>query len=351
MNKTIIIKDDRYLQHVTGAGHPENHHRLEEIYSMLKGDDMHGLFQEICPRAATHEELALIHTPAYIKHIEKTAGKPYTMLDPDTHTSAGSWEAAVFAAGGVIKALDLLIASKADNGFALIRPPGHHAETAKAMGFCIFNNIAIGTQYLLQRCKLSRILIVDWDLHHGNGTQNCFYKSPEVLYFSVHQYPYYPGSGSVQETGAAEGRGYTVNVPLPGGQGDADYLRIFQEILHPITDEYKPEFILVSAGYDTYFQDPLGAMEITPPGFYSMTASLMDLAAKYCGCKILFALEGGYHLQGITASVKKTLIALVNEKKPFTGKALAEDGRRSFTTDSIIKEIKKVHARKWRSLG
>jgi acetoin utilization deacetylase AcuC-like enzyme len=350
MGKTIIIKDDRYLQHITSEGHPENHHRLETIYSILREEEMNSLFTEVAPKGATKEELALIHAPAYIERIEKTAGHAHTMLDPDTHTSSGSWEAAILAAGGVVKALDFLVEGKADNGFALVRPPGHHAEASRAMGFCLFNNIAIGAKYLLSKRKHQKILIVDWDLHHGNGTQNAFYDSPEVLYFSIHQFPFYPGSGHFEEIGEAEGRGFTINVPLPGGQGDEDYSKIFEEILAPITEDYRPECVLVSAGYDTYYLDPLGAMRVTPQGFFCLASMLVDLAGKYCEGKILFALEGGYHLQGTAESVKQTIHALLKNQKTGESQTLLSDSRQSLDAESIIKTVKRVHSKQWRSL-
>jgi acetoin utilization deacetylase AcuC-like enzyme len=349
MNNTIVIKDQRYLNHLTGEYHPESHHRLEWIYRMLHDDDMAGRFREIQPRAATHEEIALNHTPAYIERIAQTAGKPHIMLDPDTAASAGSWEAARYAVGGVLTALDMLMQGNADNGFALIRPPGHHAETARAMGFCLFNNVAIGARYLMKQYKLERILIVDWDLHHGNGTQNAFYNSSEVLYFSTHQYPYYPGSGSVDETGEGNGLGYTVNVPLHGGQGDEEYKKIFYELLLPIAAEYKPQFILISAGYDPYFKDPLGAMQVTPFGFASMTSLLMTCAEKFCGGKLLIALEGGYHLEGITESAKKTLATLIDNKAADADQKTSAPSV-SFDTENVLRSVKRAHSKYWSSL-
>ena len=349
MHKTIVVKDQRYLNHITGENHPESPRRLERIYRMLLDEDLSGRFAEVPPRAATKEELALNHAPDYIERIEQTAGKPHTMLDPDTQASAGSWEAAVFAAGGVLSALELLMDGRADNGFALVRPPGHHAETSRAMGFCLFNNIAIGAHYLIKHYKLERILIIDWDLHHGNGTQKSFYASPEVLYCSTHQYPYYPGSGSIEETGEGKGRGYTVNIPLRGGQSDADYIKLFQEIIIPVADEYKPQFILISAGYDPYYRDPLGAMQVTPEGFSAMTALLMGCAAHQCGGKVLAVLEGGYHLEGIAESAKKTLVTLLDDHRAVTLNKPSE--KPLLETATVMKMVKKVHSAFWKALA
>jgi acetoin utilization deacetylase AcuC-like enzyme len=318
---------------------------------MLKDTDIAGRFTEVQPRAATREELALNHSVEYIERVESTAGKAHTMLDPDTHTSAGSWEAAVYAAGGVLVSLDMIMEKRFNNGFALVRPPGHHAETSRAMGFCLFNNIAIGAYYLIQKYRLERLLIVDWDLHHGNGTQKSFYSSPQVLYVSTHQYPYYPGSGAIDEAGEGKGAGYTVNIPLQGGQGDADYLNIFQEIILPIAEEYQPQFVLISAGYDPYYLDPLGAMQVTPDGFAAMTLQLMDCAQKYCEGKVMALLEGGYHLDGIAESAKKTLLALIEGQGGSPGGSAAEPAACSPHTYQVIKTVRKVHAKTWKCLA
>jgi acetoin utilization deacetylase AcuC-like enzyme len=351
MHATNVITDQRYLEHRPGEYHPESPQRLERIYRMLKDADISGRFTEVRPRAATREELALNHSVEYVERIEKTAGKAHTMLDPDTHTSAGSWEAAIHAAGGVLVSLDMIMEGRFNNGFALVRPPGHHAEASRAMGFCLFNNIAIGAHYLIQKYHLERLLIVDWDLHHGNGTQKSFYRSPQVLYLSTHQYPYYPGSGSMEEIGEGKGAGYTVNIPLQGGQGDADYLKIFQEIILPIAAEYQPQFVLISAGYDPYYLDPLGAMRVTPDGFAAMTRQLMDCAQKCCEGKVLVVLEGGYHLDGITESAKKTLLALIQEPGISPNGNAAGAAECSPQTYQVIRTVKKIHSKTWGSLG
>jgi acetoin utilization deacetylase AcuC-like enzyme len=206
--------------------------------------------------------------------------------------------------------MEMIVRGEADNGFALVRPPGHHAETDRAMGFCLFNNVAIGARFGLQSLGLERIAIIDWDLHHGNGTQNSFYTSKDVLYFSTHAYPYYPGSGSLGEIGAGEGEGYTINVPLSGGHDDRAFAKIFQEIILPVTREYRPDFIIISAGFDTYFADPLGTMAVTEQGFACMTKQVVDLAAEICQGRLLIALEGGYNLRGLRDGVLGVLAEL-----------------------------------------
>ena len=347
MGRTAIVKDKRYLRHYTGEYHPENHHRLEVIYEMLEEDGMKGKFREIAPRAATREELEMVHTSRYVDQIAATYGRDHTMLDPDTHTSAESWEVAKLAVGGLLHLVDGVMKGEVQNGFALVRPPGHHAESYRGMGFCIFNNVAIAAKYAREKYKIEKVLIVDWDLHHGNGTQNSFYEDPLVLYFSTHQFPYYPGSGSIGEIGKGKGTGFSVNVPLSGGQGDAEYIQIFKELLCPIAEEFAPQLVLVSAGFDIYFQDPLGAMDVTPGGFYLMTEIMMEIAKKCCHDRIIMVLEGGYHLAGLRESVKASLKRLgdmeyegVNENEKREGVGVKE----------IIRSVKSVQKKFWKSL-
>jgi acetoin utilization deacetylase AcuC-like enzyme len=341
---TGIVKDKRYMEHDMGPFHVETPQRLESIYRMI---DAKIKFSPsvIEPRFATEEELTLIHTPSHVDLVKSTAGKEHVQLDPDTSTSAKSWDVARLAAGGVLRAVDLIMEGKIQNGFALVRPPGHHAEASRAMGFCLFNNIAIGAAHLLESRGIKRILVVDWDLHHGNGTQHSFYNSAKVLYFSTHQYPHYPGTGHWNEVGDGQGEGFTVNVPLRPGKTDGDYLSIFQKILRPITLEYKPEFILVSAGFDIYEGDPLGGMEITKQGFAALSAELLDLAAGLSQNRILCALEGGYNLQGLQDGVEQVLNQLSGEaSKP------SIDPNLSATTESELAPIIKTHKKFWPSI-
>jgi len=304
-----IVRDNIYLEHITDDYHPENVSRLKSIYAMLDSIDDKGI-EYVPPRMATHEEIALIHEPSYIESIKATKGKTQRRLDPDTVTSPMSYEASCMAVGGVLNLADKLMDGSIESGFALVRPPGHHAERNRAMGFCIFNNIAVAAQYLEKKHGLKRIIIVDFDLHHGNGTQHSFYTNPGVMYFSTHQYPYYPGTGHYDEVGEGEGKGYTVNVPLSYGMNDADYVYVFKNLLTPITDLYKPEAVLVSAGFDTHHNDPLGGMGVTEAGYAAMTRILIDIAKKHANGRALFALEGGYDIKGLTSSVKAVLMEM-----------------------------------------
>ncbi len=311
--KTGIVKDARYLQHSAGFFHPESPERLAAIYEMLENPLMDWKFTHIEPREAAHKEIEMIHSPSYVKFIASTAGQRCVYLDPDTSTSPETYEIAKLAVGGVCNAIDSVFNGEVDNAFAFIRPPGHHAEKDTAAGFCVFNNIAIGAMHAISKYGLKRILIVDWDLHHGNGTQHSFYRDPRILYFSTHQYPYYPGTGSLQEFGQGEGEGYTINVPLREGAGDSAFVKIYRRILQPVALEFKPELVLLSAGFDTHFQDPLGGMRVTPEGFAAMARLLLNIAETCCQGRFAAALEGGYHIAGLTRSVKAVLEEMLDE--------------------------------------
>jgi acetoin utilization deacetylase AcuC-like enzyme len=339
--KTAIMKSELFLEHDPGYAHVESPDRLEAIYSGLAEieDNDSFIFPEL--EAASHDHLELVHTAEHVRRISETAGQGFVSLDPDTGASSQSYEAAALAAGAVVQGVKMLVDGEVDNVFALVRPPGHHAEADRAMGFClfnnvavgaayaleelglervmiIFNNVAVGAAYALEELGLERVMIIDWDLHHGNGTQHSFYETDQVLYFSSHMYPYYPGSGALQELGSGRGTGYTVNIPLSGGVNDQAYAAIFNDIVAPITHQYKPELIMISAGYDIYVGDPLGTMAVTPPGFAYMARVLKKLAGEVCDGRLLLTLEGGYNLEGLREGVLATLGEL-------SGQALQSD--------------------------
>jgi acetoin utilization deacetylase AcuC-like enzyme len=348
MNRTGIVTDKRYMGHTMGDYHPESPDRLRAIYAMLNTPEVSGKFREVPARPAEAEEILWIHTAPYLKTLAATAGQEYTYLDPDTQTCACSYEAAVLAAGGLCNAVSKVSSGELDNGFALVRPPGHHAEKNRAMGFCLFNNVAIAARYAQKRLGMERILVVDWDLHHGNGTQHSFEDDPSVLYFSTHQFPYYPGTGDFGETGKGKGRGLTVNVPLPMGCGDSEYLAVFEKILHPVAREFKPDLILVSAGFDIYEGDPLGGMRVTPKGFAGLTRSVLDLALSCCGGKLVLTLEGGYNVDGLAESVKQVLIEMAGGSTTDV-KRLADQADSEFM-DVIVRSVREFHHQHWKSL-
>jgi acetoin utilization deacetylase AcuC-like enzyme len=351
MNRTGVIKDRRYLGHVMDPGHPESPDRLREIYLMLEEEEMRGRpLGKVKPRLATREEIERVHTPEYIDLIASTADKPYVRLDGDTSTCAKSYEIALLAAGGLLELIKVVMQGKFNNGFALVRPPGHHAEKDKAMGFCIFNNVAIGAQYALKNFSLQRILIVDWDVHHGNGTQHSFYEEPRVLYFSTHRYGFYPGTGAATETGKGKGEGFNVNVPLPAGMGDAEYGIIFEKILKPIALEYNPQLILVSAGFDIHYNDPLGGMDVSEKGFARMTQIVMEIAEATAKGKVVFTLEGGYNVAAQKRSVKAVLEEL-SQAAPFEkSDVLEKEEARYPQMEPFILQIKEIQKRYWKNL-
>jgi acetoin utilization deacetylase AcuC-like enzyme len=344
---TGIVKDRRYLRHGADFSHPETPQRLVSIYEMLDNPDMAWKYSGIDAREATLQELERVHEAGYIASIAATAGGAMFMLDPDTVATAETYEVARLAAGGAMNAVDSVVSREVDNAFALIRPPGHHAQPETAAGFCIFNNIAVAARHALSRHKIERILIVDWDLHHGNGTQEIFYNDRQVLYFSTHQWPGYPGTGALEEMGRGEGLGYTLNVPLKSGADDAFYLRLFREILSPVALAFQPEIILVSAGFDIYVGDPLGDMRVTPEGFACLTRVLMNLAEACCGGRLVMVLEGGYHIQGLTKSVRAVLQELLGEtwvKEEALVRLAAETDERA---DRFIARVQQQFAPYW----
>jgi len=344
MAQAGIVKDERYLEHETGSYHVENPQRLAYIYRELA--DLKGLFEEIPPRPATRAEIAAVHDPKYVDRIAATAGQPELHLDAATVTSPRTYEVSLLAAGGFLAAIDAVM-DGLPTAFALVRPPGHHAERDRAMGFCIFNNIAIGAHYAMSKHGLKRILIVDWDLHHGNGTQHAFYADPRVLYFSTHQYPFYPGTGQYTEVGEGKGKGYTVNIPLSPGCGDADYANLFRHCLRPICLEYEPQLILVSAGFDIYHRDPLGGMAVTEQGFARLTDIIMEMAEAVCDGRVVMTLEGGYNLEGEALSVKEVVRQMAGKGTLDRGKCAKEEAEEYPRIKGSIKVLKEHLSPYW----
>ncbi len=312
-SKTAVVWDPRYLEHDMGFGHPESPARLKAVQGVLETPQLRENLNFLSPRFATLDEIAMVHDFEYVHKIEKTAGREI-QLDPDTSTSPGSWDAARLAVGGLLGCVDAVYDRSAKNAFAFVRPPGHHAERERAMGFCLFNNVAIAAEYALRTKNAKRVAIMDYDVHHGNGTQWSFYDRADVLYVSTHRYPFYPGTGSRQEEGKDAGKGFTLNVPFLGGEGDHEYLMAFENEVLPALRDYAPDLLLVSAGFDAHRLDPLGGMNVTAEGFAHMTQGLMDIADQVCGGRTVLVLEGGYSLKGLSESVQECLNVLATKK-------------------------------------
>jgi acetoin utilization deacetylase AcuC-like enzyme len=304
-----LLYSSEYLRHYSKQRHPENPERLKAIVQALKGSGLAKEFQTIYPRRATLDDLQLVHTSEHCAFVRETSENGGGMADPDTYIGEGSFEVACHAAGGLFAAVDAMGRGEVQRVLALARPPGHHATPSRAMGFCLFNNVALAARYA-QRKGFKKILIVDWDVHHGNGTQEIFYEDPTVGYFSVHQFPFYPGSGARDEAGRGAGEGYTANVPLLAGCGDAEYLAALADDLPPLWERVDPAMVFVSAGFDAHVRDPLAGMRVTTEGFGRMASMVLRRAGEI---PVLFTLEGGYDLNALGESVVAVANAILGE--------------------------------------
>jgi acetoin utilization deacetylase AcuC-like enzyme len=337
-----LVHDPIYQEHDTGP-HVESPSRLKRLEEHLRETSMLEKLVTIKPRAAAVEELTTIHSPGYISYVENFVQRDGGWLDPDTVVSSASYNVALYAAGGLLEAVDAVMEGKVSSAFAAVRPPGHHAIRWEAMGFCIFNNVAVAAVHATETHKLERVLIADFDVHHGNGTQDAFYQNPHVMYFSTHQYPFYPGTGRVEETGEEAGVGATVNVPMPAYCGDDEYLRVFDEVLVPASRRFEPQLILVSAGYDPHWADSISMMQVSTTGFAGMVRVLKGLADELCGGKLVFTLEGGYNLDALASSIKATLDALLGAADIADPLGLPGTSRGAPDIDSLLQAVKETH--------
>ncbi len=315
MRNVGLVTDARFRRHRPGPGHPECPERLEVLERLFAGEPFAGL-PRIEPRAASQEELGRVHGPAHLRAVAASRGRPLTRYDADTTASEHSFDAALLAAGSAIALTDAVMDGRVERGFAALRPPGHHAEHDRPMGFCFFNNVAVAARHLRLRHGLERVLIIDWDVHHGNGSQHSFYDDESVMYASVHQYPFYPGTGAAAETGSGEGAGTTVNLPMPAGAGDDDYSAAWREVLVPAATAFDPDFVLVSAGFDAHRDDPLAMVELSTEAFGRMTDAVSELADQCAGGRTVVLLEGGYSLEALAASVGTVVERLAGPERP-----------------------------------
>lgn len=342
MNTTTgLVYHEDYLKHDTGT-HPESAERLVSIMQKLEDTGITEKLNRITPIKASKDQIRYVHRDAYISRVEAICARGGGMLDLDTPICQDSGEIALLSAGGVLKAVDEVMANNLKHIFALVRPPGHHATPKTGMGFCVFNNIAIAAEHLKRKYGVKRILIADWDVHHGNGTQEVFSGDPSVLYFSTHQYPHYPGTGWIDEIGRGEGEGFTVNVPLPAGTDDDGYLYALNNVLVPIAMDFSPEFVLVSAGFDAHVDDPLASMKVTSTGFGLISDMIKAIAEKKSNGRIVMALEGGYNLNAIAESALSVFNSLLSNKGE------AKEGIVSENVKKRVEEIKEVQRKYWR---
>ncbi|NQT25235.1 histone deacetylase [candidate division KSB1 bacterium] len=340
-NKTGWVYDPLFLDHYK-PGHPERPERLRAVHNALIQTGMDEQLVRVPTRPATEDELQLVHHSDYIRTVRDTAEKGGGQLDPDTYVNTHSYQAAIRAVGGLIDLSKAVYQGELQNGFALVRPPGHHALPDRAMGFCLFNNVALAAKALLQEKDIDRIAIVDFDVHHGNGTQAAFDSDPSVLYISTHQMPHYPGTGSWEESGLGEAKGSIVNIPLSCGMGDKAILKCYESIVLPKLEIYRPQMILVSEGYDAHWHDPLAGLMLSSMGQARLSALLIETASSLCGGRIVFTLEGGYDLDVMQQGVVNTIRALLG-CDDFTD-SLGSAPHDLPMDEGLLEKIRKLHS-------
>lgn len=346
-----VVEDDRYRAHRGPDGHPERPERLVAMSEAI--DAFRDRIRVVTPRAADPEEIGLAHEARMIEALASTRERPPGRIDADTYHMPASFDVARLAAGGTIDLARRVLAGDAARGLAAVRPPGHHAEAARSMGFCLLNNVAIAVRALQADGQRPRILIFDWDVHHGNGTQHIFEEDPDVLYVSTHQFPFYPGTGDFGEEGEGRGLGTTINIPLPPGCGDVEYVAIVERLVVPAAMGFAPDLIVVSCGFDAHHADPLASMELGYEGYAAMATLMRSLADTLCGGRIVHVLEGGYALDGVREGARAVLESLVADEARLAGGH--EDGRDRLEAGSVLKQVVDrvfdVHGRRIPNLG
>jgi acetoin utilization deacetylase AcuC-like enzyme len=344
--RVAVAQDPRFREHRAPPGHPERPERLEAVARAIA--ERAGRLEARAPRPATDEEILRVHTREHLARVAEAARRAPLRLDPDTYVSPASAEVARLAAGTAVELALAIARGEASAGLVAVRPPGHHAEAARAMGFCLYNHVAIAARALRAEAGAERVLVLDWDVHHGNGTQHSFERDPSVLYLSTHQYPFYPGTGAAEEAGVGPGEGATVNVPLPAGCGDAEYVGALLRVLVPVTRAFRPEFVLVSCGFDAHRDDPLASMQVSGEGFAAMAHTVRALADETCAGRLLFVLEGGYALSGLYAGTAAVLDALLSERALVPATPPLEPGG---PLAPVLARVGAVHARRFPELG
>jgi acetoin utilization deacetylase AcuC-like enzyme len=338
----ILISSSRFADHLNPPGHPERVERAEVMQAVVSEWTRHGgIAREARP--AERAELLRVHSEHHLATIDRTAGRT-SSLDPDTFASPHSRDVALLAAGAALLGVETIVQSKATRAFALVRPPGHHAERDRAMGFCLYNNVAAAAAHAVA-LGMERVVVMDYDVHHGNGTQWMFYEDPRVLYISTHQYPFYPGTGAAEDTGRGKGVGFTLNVPLEAGATDGDYHDVFETVVIPVIDQFRPELVMISAGFDAHERDPLARMRLSTPGYASLTKSLCEAADRHCHGRVVAVTEGGYDLAALKACLQTTVSLLDGSPSPKPVEPVLGPTSRS---RSAIAAVRAAHARFWK---
>ena len=341
MRKTAIVYDPFNLRH-TLEGHPENFRRLEGTWQLLQEDGILQQLIRVPSSPAPVDALLRVHTAQYVERLQALSDRGGGRIYSDTYVNADSYQAALLAAGGLLNLTDMVLQGQVDNGFALIRPPGHHALGHRGMGFCLLANAAIAARWAQDRHGVERVLIIDFDVHHGNGTQDIFYHDPSILFVSTHQYPYYPGTGAADEVGDEMAYGTTVNIPFPAFVGDAGYVTAFQQVLEPVATDFRPQLIILSAGFDAHWLDPLAGMNLSIGGYMQMVEQVMALADQLCNGKLVCVLEGGYHLEVLAHAVLSTLRVLSGSPKEISDPfGPAQQRERDVAT--LLSRLKNLH--------
>jgi len=335
-----VVEDARFLDHVGPAGHPECPERLHAVADALRRYDA----ARLVPRPASDDEILRVHERPHLDRVQHAVERAPMRLDADTYVSKASLDVALLAAGASIDVALGVARGDYASGIAAVRPPGHHAESDRAMGFCLFNNVAIAARSVQSELGVERIAIVDWDVHHGNGTQRTFEGDASVLYVSTHQYPFYPGTGDVGEIGVGEGEGATLNVPLPAGSGDVEYVGVFERLIAPALATFCPEMILVSAGFDAHAADPLGQMQVSADGFRALAAILRGAADELCGGRVAYVLEGGYSATGLGEGVSAVMDSIVGTAPTGVSQA-ARNARPDSVLERVSARVRALHER------
>jgi acetoin utilization deacetylase AcuC-like enzyme len=338
----ILIHSDRFLDHRPPPGHPERIERAEVMSGVAAAWKQRGRIVQ-SPRPATQAELRRVHSDEHLAVVDATAGRAVS-LDPDTFTSPESRDVALLAAGAAIGGVEAIVQSRATRVLALVRPPGHHAERDRAMGFCLYNSVAAAAAHALT-LGMERVAVIDYDVHHGNGTQWIFYEEPRVLYVSTHQYPFYPGTGAAEDVGRGKGAGFTLNVPLEAGATDGDYDEVFKALVIPVVDQFRPELVLISAGFDAHEQDPLARMRLSTTGYAQLTKSLCDAADRHCHGRVVAVTEGGYDLAALKACLESTVTILDGARAPANQEAPRPATQRS---RMAMAQVRSAHSKYWK---